>query len=556
MKYKKINSFTFNLSLVTFISFMIFSFFVGEEVMPILKENELINYSNNWELKYSNIKERVNLPIDNKNFQEKKLSFEKVLPHVNFTNNYLFFRSFQSNVDIFVGDERVYHYKPENNFFKRIPGSTWVLLELKESYSGKTIRIEKECKYSKYYGSFSEVFLGTKSQIISYLLKTSIGGIITSFLMLVLGVISIIISFFMKGMVKNRKILYLGIFSIACSLWSFGELRVIQLFFGNVTFVSHLAFLSVGMGISSFLMFTSTFDFYAKDVFLKRLVLLSILNFFLIIGLHLSGIKDLFQTLFLTHIWIIISVFYISGKFLYCFFKKNVDSDVINLHINMLLFFLIAITDLLKFYFLGLVRIGGGIRLGLGYFIAIMTIISIKQISKAFSDNLEVHILRKMAFTDSLTKLYNRTALDEKIREISQGSAKNRYLLIAVDMNSLKAINDNHGHHVGDMALVAVGKLLNEKFKNLGSVYRLGGDEFLIIADGSINNTVGSIFESLNEEIKRDFSYTKIKPYLAHGHVLYRASDNFDETLKIADELMYLCKEKMKNREKLIRIFN
>lgn len=557
MKYQKINSFTFNLSLVTFILFMIFSFFAKEEVVPILKEKELINYSNNWELKYSNINERVNLPIDYRNFQVKKLSFEKVLPQIDFANNYLFFRSFQSNIDIFVENERVYHYKPENNFFKRIPGSTWVLLELKESYSGKTIRIEKECKYTKYYGSFSEVFLGTKSQIISYLLKASIGGIITSFLMFVLGVISIIISFLMKGLViKNRKILYLGIFSIACSFWSLGELRIIQLFFGNITFVSHLAFLSVSIGISSFLMFISTFDFYAKDIFLKRLVLLSVLNFFTIILLHISEIKDLFQTLFMTHICIVISVFYISGKFLYCFFKKNVDIDVINLHINMLLFFLIGLTDLVKFYSLGVVRIGGGIRLGLGYFIAIMTIISIKQISKAFSQNLEVHILRKMAFTDNLTKLNNRTALEEKVREISQGSSKERYLLIAVDMNNLKSINDNHGHQVGDMALVAVGKLLNEKFKKFGSVYRLGGDEFLIIADESINNRVGSIFESLNEEIKKDFSYTKIKPYLAHGHVIYRASNNFDETLKIADELMYLCKEKMKNREKLIRIFN
>lgn len=556
MKYRKINSYMFNLSLGVFFILLFFSFFAGEELSPILKDKELIEYSNNWKLSYGRNEENINLPLNYKDFQENQIVLEKVLPKINFYNNYLFFRSFQSNLDIYIGDEKVYEYKPKTSFFKRIPGSTWVLVELHENYSGKTIKIEKESKYSKYHGRVSEIYLGTKAQIITSLLKASIGGIITSFFMLILGLVSILISLFTKRAVNNKKILYLGMFSIFCSFWSMGELRIIQLFFGNITFVSHLAFLSLSMGIISFLMFVSTFEFYAKDLILKRIVLISILNFFVINICHAIGIKDLFQSLFLTHFCILISVLYISGKFLYFYYKKNVDSDVKNLHINMLLFFIIALTDLVKFYTSGIIRLGGGIRVGLSYFITVMTIISIKQISKAFSENLEINLLRKIAYTDSLTRLNNRSALDKRVDEISHLVTKEEFLLIAVDMNNLKVINDNHGHHAGDRAIILVGRLLAEKFKKTGDVYRLGGDEFLIIANKSITNEIGVIFENLNEDIRRGFDFSKVKPYLAYGYMPFREKDNFEDILREADSKMYLCKEKMKNREKLDYIFN
>ncbi|MGV2988935.1 diguanylate cyclase [Vibrio sp. E150_011] len=78
---------------------------------------------------------------------------------------------------------------------------------------------------------------------------------------------------------------------------------------------------------------------------------------------------------------------------------------------------------------------------------------------------------------DALTKLKNRHALN-RIRKQTLG--KGNYL-IYIDLNKFKHINDTYGHNVGDQVLRCYTKRLNETFK--GNIYRIGGDEFVVISD-------------------------------------------------------------------------
>lgn len=534
---------------------MIASLMSKPESTAILDGEDVTDFSNNWVQLHSTNQEVVNFPVNYKDVTNSSMIFEKKLPVITQDNNYLLFRTFQADDTVFIDGIKVYEYKHINNFFKKVTGSNWNLISLKQSDSGKTLRIEKTSKYDTYKGVFSQVYLGTKAAFIEKIIKEGLFGFLTSIVMLIIGLLCMGSGLFINRMVNGRKMLYLGLFSIICSFWSLGELRIFQLFTGNITFISHFAFLSLNLGIISFLMFISTFDFYAKDITIKRLTFLSLICFFLLNILHVSGIMDYFQSLILTHICIVLSVGYITIKFLYSYKKSVLIKEDFNLHMNLFIFFLIAISDLIRFYIDGTSRLGTGIRLGLCYFIISMTLLSIRQMSKAFSERLELQFLKKIAFVDSLTKTYNRTAFDRQVQELEQIKLTNEISVITVDMNNLKYINDNYGHHMGDKAISIVSRLLMEHFKKYGKVYRLGGDEFAILANENLSHSINHIFENLNAQIKNEVNFTKLKPLLAYGHVLYREGKNFEEVLRSADSLMYLCKERMKNMQKLNYIF-
>ena len=94
----------------------------------------------------------------------------------------------------------------------------------------------------------------------------------------------------------------------------------------------------------------------------------------------------------------------------------------------------------------------------------------------------EAHILR-LAMRDPLTGLPNRTALNERLQQQLKLAQRNgtQLAVMFIDMDGFKAINDNHGHDVGDAALVEVARRLSGVVRESDTVARLGGDEFVIM---------------------------------------------------------------------------
>ena len=90
--------------------------------------------------------------------------------------------------------------------------------------------------------------------------------------------------------------------------------------------------------------------------------------------------------------------------------------------------------------------------------------------------------IHKLAHHDSLTGLANRhyfqTALDESVRRLSAGKA---FALFLIDLDRFKAVNDAHGHPIGDKLLVQVAERLHSRVRRGDIVARLGGDEFAVL---------------------------------------------------------------------------
>ena len=83
--------------------------------------------------------------------------------------------------------------------------------------------------------------------------------------------------------------------------------------------------------------------------------------------------------------------------------------------------------------------------------------------------------------TDELTRLYNRRSYEEELDSIIETGDMKNLIIIAMDLNGLKTINDTIGHEAGDEMIIGVSKCIEKAFNMVGKAYRTGGDEFMAI---------------------------------------------------------------------------
>lgn len=98
--------------------------------------------------------------------------------------------------------------------------------------------------------------------------------------------------------------------------------------------------------------------------------------------------------------------------------------------------------------------------------------------SKIMKEKYEKEKLLYISNTDALTGCLNRHAYETDINKLD---LKKEWIYISLDLNSLKHINDTYGHDVGDEMICAAAACMTASFGEFGRVYRIGGDEFVVI---------------------------------------------------------------------------
>ncbi len=158
-----------------------------------------------------------------------------------------------------------------------------------------------------------------------------------------------------------------------------------------------------------------------------------------------------------------------------------------------------------------------------------------------------LELVRVHAVTDSLTGLGNRRLLvDDLARALEDGAASGRRLLAIFDLDGFKLYNDTFGHPAGDALLARIAAGLETATSPLGSCYRLGGDEFCVLADvppDEVEPFLGAASRALGEE-GEGFTVTA-----SFGAVLLpdEASTSSD-VLRLADQRLYAQKRARASR--------
>ena len=172
-------------------------------------------------------------------------------------------------------------------------------------------------------------------------------------------------------------------------------------------------------------------------------------------------------------------------------------------------------------------------------------IISIRQrkAEEAYNNRYEVSI------KDELTGLYNRRGYEVDCDKINRENSLSDYSIIMMDLNGLKAANDNVGHEAGDELIIGAAKCMSNAFTGLGNVYRVGGDEFVALLKGTKEIVEGSVatFDYLTSKFKgrliSDLSVSKGVVVCAEYPGL-----SFEELKAMADKLMYADKDEYYRR--------
>lgn len=166
--------------------------------------------------------------------------------------------------------------------------------------------------------------------------------------------------------------------------------------------------------------------------------------------------------------------------------------------------------------------------------------------------------IHNLAFFDPLTHLPNRRLLQDRLEHAISTSQRQRHLgaLLFIDLDDFKTLNDNRGHHIGDLLLIEVAERLRNSVREQDTVARLGGDEFIIVLEGLniVRNEAAAHARQIAEKIlinlnkvylleQREYFNTPSIGICLFGDV----SVPIDELLKQADQAMYHAKAAGRN---------
>ena len=158
-----------------------------------------------------------------------------------------------------------------------------------------------------------------------------------------------------------------------------------------------------------------------------------------------------------------------------------------------------------------------------------------------------------LAHFDAVTNLPNRTLFYDRLEQaIAQAQRyKQKLAILFLDLDGFKQVNDNFGHHVGDGLLKAVAERLNENARSMDTVARVGGDEFVFILNDVVNadnaaTVANKVVESLASPFVIQNNICSIGGSIGIS-IFPDDTDKMETLVKLADDAMYLAKNKGKN---------
>ncbi len=154
---------------------------------------------------------------------------------------------------------------------------------------------------------------------------------------------------------------------------------------------------------------------------------------------------------------------------------------------------------------------------------------------------------------EPLTNLYNRRSLAGAIERLMHLSNENgdNAILVFLDLDNFKQINDSYGHSAGDAVLITLAEVIISNLETNRSAFRYGGDEFVILMHNKNLAEAISIVEKIRREFfdtEFDFMQEQSHCSLSIGIALYQKGWSSADWVKAADSAVYKAKQNGKNR--------
>lgn len=447
--------------------------------------------------------------------------------------------AFQS-LTVSIDGAEVYRLLPDSAF-----GSLAHVVSVPVGSEGKTVTLTFESIYSTSHLYLGHICLGSRAAVLFSQLNQDSGSMIVSLIMLIIGIMLIISSFFLTTpKTGRRRFIFLGTFSVLAALWILTDSSSLQFLPFNTTsgvLLSFYAFTLMGVPIFQFIKLGSD-ERYSRAYDL--ITLLMLVNFLANLCVSTVSVLYLPKMLVITHVLLLSAILLFIGTLVHGWVKCG-EKRVNTLFIAFFLLCAAGIIDLVRFY-INPVDNDNSLffKIGLLIFIAILGFANIRDSLKLFRDAVHVKVYKKLAYTDATTQLANRTAYERQLQCIRSALPVESLTLVSFDLNNLKQTNDTLGHGAGDTLIIDGGRCIRTSFKDSGTCYRIGGDEFCVIAENLGLSALEDCLEAFDAAIAEYNESHEPGLDIARGYSRgpVHTPEDLDEMIRQADRAMYRCK--------------
>ncbi len=157
----------------------------------------------------------------------------------------------------------------------------------------------------------------------------------------------------------------------------------------------------------------------------------------------------------------------------------------------------------------------------------------------------KLKLLEQKSITDPLTGLFNRRYFNEQVEKLM--SRVEVGVMVFIDVDNFKKINDNYGHHVGDKALQEIATAINKCLRGVDLSARYGGDEFVVFLSNVNQESALKILERIHDKVNKIF-VGEDNLMVSIGAVITRSQDNLEQVITKADKMLYKAKSAGKNQ--------
>lgn len=457
----------------------------------------------------------------------------------------IYFYTNHQQAYVYCDDVLVYSIEKANTIYSHSTGSVINIVRIPEN--AENVKIIIEPVYNNVPAGDIEIFLGDGVTMYENEIVDSMSAMLICLFIITIG-ICLIIYFYLIQHKRNsfREILCLGLFAFLLGTWALLETLGAVILVKNRPLASYNGFFMLVVMNIPFVAFVYYFLEVKKSIYHRICIVIDLLDIFILTLLQILGIRDIKQNAIFAQLALAVSAVYFCYAISVALKKRE---TIRKAYINLFGAVIIIGTVILDLtaYYKDIIHSNQISKFGFLLYIIILAVYTAKESRKALEAARKAHFYREMAITDSLADCYNRNAFNIDIETIDV--KKESIDIVQFDLNNLKQCNDTRGHAAGDEYIKGASNLIKNIFGKTGKLYRMGGDEFCIIAKNTSEEQIDQLISELkSEEAKYYQTEDGLKLAIACGHAHYDEiiDENLDDTLKRADENMYKDKKEIK----------
>ena len=472
------------------------------------------------------------------------------------SENALLLHTRQCAVNVYVDNDQIYQYGLDRIDQNKTVGSGYLTVELPDNYAGKTLKITLTAAENRAFTHFDPLRIYEWENIYRVLLTENRLPLFLGCFLTVFGLVVCCITIFallFSG--KFLRILCISIFSICIGLWTLCYYDVLLIFSTPLYTICLLEYMSLYLAPIPMVIYMGEdvraleqpvmYTIYKVLLAIQITATTGIIFLHSIDVVHCAAMLKYMQALIVCHL-----VYSIIVEFMNLRRSHQLVHRLFLLGILMLsacVSYDLIYYNLERYRGMNSLPTKGIASLGLVLFIFILIVSFYVNLTQKMMQETERNSLIKSAYTDELTQIHNRRYCMEYMNQITEMGNLD-HTVFCFDLNNLKVTNDTYGHAKGDILIRSAAEVLDKAFSPYGIVARMGGDEFIAIAETSDSQKISTIIGEFQACIReKNTAIPDLHLSIAYGYASCSSEENnIEKIYQMADNHMYENKQQMK----------